>query len=272
MPVKKRGLPEQKRMRHDSHFVEDLLTRDTSLVIQEIPLDRIRPNPDQPRKDLGDLEGIAGSIREHGVLEPILVKSVNQHFTIVSGERRYHACRLNESRSIPCIVKDLEENRVLEVALVENLQRKDLHPFEEADGLRALLNNFSYTHDEIAKKIGKSRTSVTEMLTLANLSSDVRTAAFEADISAKSMLLSVARLPTVDEQLALIERIAKGAPRAEVRRQGKKQNRAKPFVFKYRDPGKTFSFDLKFKKSEVAPDELVRVLETILDELKTTTA
>ena len=177
---------------------------------------------------------------------------------------------MNESRSIPCIVKNLEENRVLEVALVENLQRKDLHPFEEADGLRALSDSFDYTHDDISKKIGKSRSSVTEMLTLSNLCTEVRQAAFDAEVSAKSMLLSVARLPTVDEQLALVERIAMGAPRAEVRRQGKKQNRAKPFVFKYRDPGKTFSFDLKFKKSEVEPEELVRVLETILGELKAT--
>jgi len=255
-------------MRHDSHYVDALLAADSPLLIQEIDLDRIMPNPDQPRKDMGDLDGLARSIEEQGVLEPILVKSMGERFIIISGERRFQAgCKLGLDK-IPCIIKDLDDNQVLEVALVENLQRKDLHPFEEADGLLALSRSFDYTHDEIAQKIGKSRSSVTETLTLATLEPEVREAALDAGITAKSMLLGVARLDAIDDQLAMIWQIARGAGREEVRRQAKKQTRAKPFVYKYRDPSKTFSVNLRFKKSEVEKAELIEALENVLADLR----
>lgn len=265
----KRGLPAKKKMRHDRHYIDDLIAGEGSgLVVEEIPLQKVRPNPDQPRKDMGDLEGLAASIKEQGVLEPILVNRVRDGFMIISGERRYQSCRLLEMATIPCLVKNLDESQTLEVALVENLQRKDLHPFEEADGLRGLFETFGYTHDMIAKKIGKGRSSVTETLMLTNLTREVRQAAVEAGITAKSMLLTVVRLDSVEEQMALIERIAQGAGREEVRRSTKKQGRAKPFVFKYRDPNKTYSFNLRFKKSEVQKDELITALESILSNLR----
>ena len=264
----KKGLPAKTKMRHDRHYVEDLLSRKGDLLVQNIPLDRIRPNPDQPRKDMGDLQGIAASIQEQGVLEPILVNESQFGYLIVSGERRFQASRLLGLESIPCIIKNLSDGQVLEVALVENLQRKDLHPFEEADGLRMLMDSFQYTHDQIARKIGKSRTSVTETITLAGLAVDVRNAAVAAGISAKSMLLSVARLATEEEQFAMIAEIAKGAGREEVRRQTRRKQRAKPYVFKYRDPERAFSFNLRFRKSDVAPGELIQVLEDVLEDLK----
>ena len=265
----KRGLPAQKKMRHDRHYIDDLMSREGSgLVVEDLPIGQIRPNPDQPRKDMGDLGGLAESITEQGVLEPILVNRVQGGYLIISGERRYQACKLLGLPTVPCLVKNLDESQTLEVALVENLQRKDLHPFEEADGLRGLFETFGYTHDMIARKIGKGRSSVTETLTLTNLTPEVRQAAVEAGITAKSMLLSVVRLDNVDEQLAMIARIAAGAGREEVRRSSKKQQRAKPFVFKYRDPHKTYSFNLRFKKSEVPRDELIGVLENILEDLR----
>jgi ParB family chromosome partitioning protein len=256
-------------MRHDRHYVDELFGRDTGVMVEEISLEKIKPNPDQPRKDMGDLEGLANSIREQGVLEPILVNKGDQgQYIIISGERRFQASRLLETETIPCIVKNLEANQTLEVALVENLQRKDLHPFEEADGLRSLITTFQYTHEDIARKIGKSRSTVTEALAIAQLVGEVREASGEAGIHAKSMLLEIAKLKSVDEQLALIEKIASGAGREEVRRQNKKSQRAKPFVFKYQDPSKTFSFNLRFRKSEVEQDELIGVLENILEDLR----
>ena len=267
MPAR-RGLPDTKKMRHDSHYVDNLVFREGDVVGRMLPIDNLRPNPEQPRSDMGDLQSLAASIQEQGVLEPLLVNKVAGGYMIISGERRFHAATMAGLQTVPCIIKNLDRNQILEIALVENLQRKDLHPFEEADGLKMLLKGFNYTHDHIAKKIGKSRPSVTETLTLANLEPKVRDAAISAGITAKSMLLSVARLETVTEQLAMIERIAKGAGREEVRRRAKKQNRQKPFVFKYRDPAKSYSFNLKFKKSDVAPDELIDTLETILAELK----
>ena len=268
----RRGLPPTQKMRHDRHYVDNLVVREGEVVGRMIALDQISPNPDQPRKDMGDLSSLAASIREQGVLEPLLVNKISRGYLIISGERRYRASHIVGLEEVPCIVKNLDQNQILEIALVENLQRKDLHPFEEADGLAALSKTFSYTHDHIAKKLGKSRSSVTETLTLASLPEPVRQAAYEAGVTAKTMLLSVARLETLDEQLNMISRIAKGAGREEVRRRSKKQDRAKPFVFKYKDPKKTFSFSLRFKKSEVEQKELIDVLEDILSELKAESA
>ncbi len=266
MPVR-RGLPRTAKMRHD-HYVDSLVVRDGDVVGRMLPLSQLTPNPDQPRKDMGDLQGLADSIREQGVLEPLLVNKEGGGYRIISGERRYHASELAGLESVPCIIKNLDKHQILEIALVENLQRKDLHPFEEADGLKTLFQRFNYTHGHIAKKLGKSRSSVTETLTLANLNPSVRDAALDAEITAKSMLLGVARLATVDEQLAMIDKIVRGAGRDEVRRGAKKQQRAKPYVFKYRDPSKSFMFNLRFKKSEVARDELIDALERVLAELK----
>lgn len=268
MSAKRRGLPNTKKMRHDAHYVDNLVFREGEVVGRMVEIDRIKPNPEQPRRDMGDLDALAASIKEQGVLEPILVNKADDHYLIISGERRYRASTQVGLDTLPCIIKNLDKNQIMEIALVENLQRKDLHPFEEADGLKALFKTFSYTHEHIAKKLGKSRSSVTETLTLANLAESVREKALAAEITAKSMLLAVARLDSEAEQLAMIERIARGAGRDEVRRQAKKQNRAKPYVFKYKDPGKSFSFNLRFKKSDVTPSELINTLESILAELK----
>ncbi len=264
----RRGLPTTKKMRHDNHYVDHLVFNQGEVVGRMLEMDKITPNPDQPRRDMGDLAALADSIREQGVLEPILVNKEGDGYLIISGERRFRASEQAGLRTIPCIIKNLDKNQILEIALVENLQRKDLHPFEEADGLKALFKNFNYTHEHIARKLGKSRSSVTETLTLANLSDEVRKAALDAEITAKTMLLGVARLPSMEEQLALIQKIARGAGREEVRRQGKKQTRAKPFVFKYRDPRKTYSFHLRFKKAEVERQELIEALENILADLR----
>lgn len=265
----RRGLPTTKKMRHSAHYVDNLVTeRDGGVVGRHLPLDQIFPNPDQPRKDMGDIESLTLSIKEQGVLEPILVNKEDQRYRIISGERRFRASTAAGLETIPCVIKNLDENQILEIALVENLQRKDLHPFEEADGLQVLLKKFNYTHEHIAKKIGKSRSSVTEILTLANLPDEVRDAALAAEITAKTMLLGVARLETVEEQLAMIQRIAQGAGREEVRRAAKKQDKAKPFVFKYRPQNKAFNFSMRFKKTEVEADELIDALEQVLADLK----
>ena len=264
----RRGLPANTRMRHDAHYVDNLVFRDGEVVGRMLPLEQIYPNPDQPRKDMGDLESLTASIREQGVLEPLLVNKQDRGYMIISGERRFHASSRAGLDLVPCVIKNLNDNQILEIALVENLQRKDLHPFEEADGLKMLLKQFHYTHEHIAKKIGKSRTSVTETLTLANLEPSVREAAHKAEITAKSMLLMVARQEGSEAQQEMIARIAAGAKRDDVRRSTRKQVRPKPFVFKFQHPKKTFSLNLKFKKTEVDRVELIEALESIIDGLK----
>src|SRR5246500_4851410 len=148
-------------MRHDSHYVESLKSYSGAAIGRMIPFAQIRPNPDQPRKALGDLRELSDSIREKGVLEPLLVRFVPREdcFYIISGERRYHASRAAGLREVPCIEKTADDAETLEIGLIENIQRKDLTPFEEADGVQALADRFGLVHEEIARKLGKGRSS-----------------------------------------------------------------------------------------------------------------
>ena len=165
---KRIGLPVTLKMRHDAHYVETLTSFSGASIGRMIPTDKIRPNPDQPRKHIGDVRELSDSIRQKGVLEPLLVRYVPHEDTyyIISGERRYHASKAAGLHELPCIEKIADDAETLELALIENLQRKDLTPFEEADGLQRLADHFDYTHDDIAKKIGRARSSVTETMSL----------------------------------------------------------------------------------------------------------
>ena len=165
---KRIGLPVTLKMRHDAHYVETLTSYSGASIGRMIPIDKIRPNPDQPRKHIGDVRELSDSIREKGVLEPLLVRYIPREDTyyIISGERRYHASQAAGLHELPCIEKIADDAETLEIALIENLQRKDLTAFEEADGLQRLADHFDYTHDDIAKKIGRARSSVTETMSL----------------------------------------------------------------------------------------------------------
>src|SRR5260370_36841162 len=139
----KRGLPERASMRHDAHFVEELTRRSGRHIGSMIPLSMIEPNTEQPRTTLGNIEELAASIREKGVLEPILVRSLQPNrYQIISGERRVRAATLAALDEIPAIELDVDDKETLEIALIENIQRKDLTPFEEAEGLYILQQKF----------------------------------------------------------------------------------------------------------------------------------
>ena len=123
------GLPEAKKMRHDSHFVEEVTSQRSESVGRMIDLRRIAPNPHQPRKEFGDLSEMVASVKEKGILEPILVRSHDGRYEIIAGERRYQAAKLAGLQRIPCIEVDVDERGMLEMSLIENLQRRDLIPF-----------------------------------------------------------------------------------------------------------------------------------------------
>lgn len=189
----KRGLPSDIKMRHDTHYVEDL-AKTTRSVGKIIPISHLEPNPEQPRSEIGDLSELASSVKEKGVLEPILVKPCGQDkWMIIAGERRWRAANLAGLKEVPCIELDLDEKSIAEIALIENLQRKDLTIWEEADGLAFLAERFNYTHQEIAQKIGKSRTTVTESLAIAGIPQDIREKCRSANVSSKASLLEIAR-------------------------------------------------------------------------------
>jgi ParB family chromosome partitioning protein len=189
-------------MRHDAHFVEQLVRADELPVGRRIPIHLIEANPDQPRSAMGDLDELTKSIERKGVLEPILVRQREDgRFTIISGERRFRAALEAGLSEIPCIEMEASDSELLEIALIENLQRKDLTPFEEADGYRALKDRHGYTHEQIAEAVGKSRVSVTEALAVGRLPEPVKEECRRADISSKSFLLELGRLRSEEMML-----------------------------------------------------------------------
>lgn len=274
--AKKAGLPSSLRMRHDSHFIDQLGRAAGSPIGQSIPIEDIDPNPDQPRQNLGDLSEMIASIREKGVLEPILVRRRESRFQIVAGERRYRAALEAGLPEIPCVVKDLSDPEMMEIALIENLQRKDLTAFEEADGLKVLAESHGYTHEMMAEKLGKSRSTVTETMTLASMPDRVRELCRLADISAKSILIQVVRQQTPEKMVSFIDTLQKtgSAPtRAEARRliQAVPDRKGRPpnFVFNYktgRDRGLALS--LRFRRPDVSKDEVVAALEELIGEIR----
>jgi len=273
--LKKAGLPVTLKMRHDAHYIEQLTSFSGAAVGRMIRLDQIRPNPEQPRKALGDLGELTDSVRSKGVLEPLLVRFVPTEgcFYIISGERRYHAARAAGLREVPCIEKTVDEAETLEIGLIENIQRKDLTPFEEADGLHRLATQFEYTHEDIAKKIGRARSSVTETLSLRNIPEVLRKKCIEHGISSKSVLLQIARQPTEKKMLEMFQRILQGGlTRDEARRERREDQagpqRPQPFIFHFEPQNESFKFRIQFKKSHVSRDELIHTLREILSQLE----
>lgn len=144
--------------------------------IKEIKIQDIDPNKNQPRKDFDgeSIDELVKSIKEHGILQPILVKPNNGRYTIIAGERRWRAARLVGLDKIPAIVKDIEESEMLILALVENLQREDLDPIEEAEGIKRLMDDCNLTQEQVAQKIGKSRPVIANALRLLTLSPKIQ--------------------------------------------------------------------------------------------------
>jgi len=233
-----------------------------------IPIDKLAPNPLQPRVEIGDLSELVLSIEEKGVLEPLLVRpsDVGGRFMIISGERRYRASLEVGLTELPCIEMDVDDRAVAEISLIENLQRKDLTAFEEADGLVALAKRFGYKHEEIARKLGKARTSVTETISIAGIPPDVRELCRRADIASKSMLLQIARQPTDEEMREFVLKIgAAGLTRDQAReiRQGKPQ-KIRNYSYEYIDPNKRWSLLIRFQTPDATNDDLKSALRDAL--------
>jgi ParB family chromosome partitioning protein len=262
-------------MRHDSHYVESLTSYSGAAIGRMIPVEQIRPNPDQPRKAIGDLRELTDSVREKGVLEPLLVRFVPREdcYYLISGERRYHAARAAGLREVPCIEKTADDAETLEIGLIENIQRKDLTAFEEADGLHRLATQFEYTHEDVARKIGRARSSVTETLSLLNIPDGLRKKCVEQGVASKSLLLQIARQPTEKKMVEMLRRILQGGlTRDEARRERREEQsgpqRPQPFIFQFEPESETFKFRIQFKKSHVSRDELIGTLRQILAQLE----
>jgi ParB family chromosome partitioning protein len=261
-------------MRHDFHYVDELSSRSGAPVGRMIPIERLEANPEQPRQVIGDISDLTASILEKGVLEPILVRHnrENDRFTIISGERRYRASLAAGLTEVPCIEKEVDDAEMAEIALIENLQRKDLTAFEEAEGLQSLVDKFGYTHEQIAKRIGKARSSVTETLSLLSIPEEIRELCREKQVGSKSMLLQIVRQPNREKMQELVKRFSLGVLSREEARQERVQEqqpaRPRNYVFRFRPPTKAFSLEMKFTKSRVEKEELIDILQSILKALK----
>jgi ParB family chromosome partitioning protein len=260
-------------MRHDEHYVEALSSSAGQPIGRMIPIEQIDPNPDQPRQAMGDLTELMASITEKGIIEPLIVRQRGQRFQIVAGERRYQAAVQVGLVEIPVVIRDVDDQEVIELALIENLQRKDLTAFEEAEALHSLAERGSLTHEQLAKKLGKSRTAITESLAIHDIPADIKQLCRLADISSKSLLLQIVRQHDPEKMSALVERITRdgGATREQLRSEKAKPRPGRPrhYVFAYRPKTKHFDLKLKFRKTDVERDEVIAALEAILADLRT---
>ena len=271
MSVRRAGLPLTVKMRHNAHYVEEIISRTGAAIGRMIPVGDLQPNPSQPRQEIGDLQGLTDSVREKGVLEPLLVRFMPESgkYMIISGERRYLAARAAGLGELPCIEKDVSDAETLELALIENLQRKDLTPFEEADGVQALAGRFGLTHEEIAKKVGKSRPSITELLSLRSIPDEIKALCIEKGVLSKSQLLQVARQPSQAKMKDLAQRFAlRMLNREQARAERHPEKKAPPAVFRFVPPAKEFKLVLQFRKNRVERDEIIAALRRIIETLE----
>lgn len=197
----------------------------------ELNINELEPNRGQPRKEFSEeaMRELADSIAQHGVLQPLLVRPLlSGGYQIVAGERRWRASRMAGLATVPALIRELTDSEVMQIALIENLQREDLKPLEEAQGYQALMEEFGFTQDEISKSVGKSRPAVTNALRLLNLPEAVRGMLARGDLSAghARTLLSFK-----DEaaMLAAAKRVvAEGLSVRELEKMAKKVNAEKP--------------------------------------------
>lgn len=152
--------------------------------VEEIPIGLIDPNPGQPRKQFDDLQDLVASIRERGILQPLLLRRVGERYQVIAGERRYRAAKEAGKESVPAVVLDADEQAAFEIALIENIQRRDLTPLEEANAYRTLIERFGLTHEEVAKRVGRDRSTVTNSLRLLELPEETRREIARGNLSA----------------------------------------------------------------------------------------
>lgn len=281
--MSKKGLPSGVKMRHDAHYVEEFAKNPSRSVGRIIPINQIEPNPQQPRVEIGDLSELSNSIKQNGILEPLLVKPIGDGtWMIIAGERRWRAANLAGLREVPCIEFDIDEKSIAEIALIENLQRKDLNVWEEADGLAALGSRYGYTHEEIAKKIGKSRTTVTESFAIAGLPDAIREKCRQADINAKSTLLEIARQFDEKAMHSFLDNIkTQDLNRQQIRQKIGTVKKSKENIldeskktsfkniFHYSSANQHFSLEILFNKSEpFHKRDVLKALKEAFDKIK----
>lgn len=187
---------------------EKILTETPREEIEMVKIDELRSNPYQPRKvfDEEALQELAASIKEHGVFQPIIIKKSIKGYEIIAGERRVKASKMAGLEEIPAIVRDFSDNEMMEIALLENLQRENLNAIEESTAYKKLLETLSLTQEGLAKRLGKSRSHITNMLGLLTLPEEVQTALSNKELTMGHARI-ISKLENKEQQIALTNRV-----------------------------------------------------------------
>lgn len=174
----------------------------------KVPIDKINPNPNQPRTHFNEtlLKELADSIRENGVLQPLLVRKKGKGYEIIAGERRYQASKIAGLEELPVIVKEVDDQKMLELALIENLQRSDLNPIEEAKGYRQLIKASGMTQEALSKAVSKSRSSITNSLRLLDLPEPVQQYLFDGRLTA-GHARAILAVPYEEQRIKLADKV-----------------------------------------------------------------
>lgn len=236
--------------------------------LAELPIAQIEPDPDQPRKDVGDIDDLKASITEHGILQPILVSVVAEdQYRLIAGERRLTAAKAVGLKTVPCIVRTVEEHRRLEVQLIENLHRKELNPVEEATTYKRLMSEFKLSQRQLAERLGKSAASINQTVRILSLPQAVIEEASHGNENlTRSVLLEIAKLETEEEQLRLFERAKKGLLTVKAARDKKADVSEKKPKAKYPIQTKSAIVLLTFDSGEVPEaNKILEILQEAFD-------
>jgi len=219
------------------------LSKEENLMIN---INEIEPNRNQPRKvfDEDTLEELAASIKQYGMIQPIVVKKKDDYYEIIAGERRWRAAKIAGLKDIPVIIKEYSENEILEISLIENIQREDLNPIEEAKAYRALMDEFQLKQEEIAEKVSKSRSTITNSLRLLKLNEDVQKMLIAGEISmghARALLsieneeIQLLTAQRVKEEGLSVRNIEKIVKELNSNQEDKKEEKDDAYKYLYRD-------------------------------------
>jgi ParB family chromosome partitioning protein len=258
--------------RHAGHPVQHLSANEGFLFL---PISLVRPNPDQARQHFDDglLDGLTASVREKGVLQPVLARKdpMADGYILIAGERRWRAATAAGLTEIPALIRNATDH--LEVALIENLQRENLNAFEEAEALLKLKQARQYTDEQLAKIIGKSRSSVTESLTLNGLPEAIKAECRTSDMGTKSQLLQVLRAGSKEQMLALWQALKTGEVRTVRDMRSHKSStangrgRPKNYRFLHKPKGRPYWVIVTFSKSRATREEVSDALKDALKHL-----
>jgi ParB family chromosome partitioning protein len=274
--ARKVGLPDFVKSKFDNHFVDELSARTRTPVIRNIPIDKLTANVHQPRKDFGDLAELADSIKEKGILEPVLIRPKNGKFEIVAGERRFRAAQIAGLTEIPCIEHDIADNEALEISIIENIQRKDLNVYEQAFSIKSFADIYGYTHQEIAQKIGKSRVTVTELLRITDLPEEILERCMELKINSKTFLQELVKLESIEQMKEMLDNYSEepfSRDKIKQKRKAQKENKpteksVKTLRFNLTSEDKSVKIKFDIKSQEADKNKIINILEKLVSDLK----